>query len=79
MNQEAVKGLCMPQGGFGIIFDRCGEIADVVNEKGESVEPKAFPLETEKIERVIGDLTLMYVHSSPGHWVIINGRRRWCP
>lgn len=79
MDQEAVKGIGIPNGGFGIIFDSCGEVTDVINEKGESVESKGLPMQNEEIEKVIGDLTLMYVHSSPGHWCIINGRRRWCP
>lgn len=79
MDKETVKGIGIASGGFGIIVDSCGEITDVINEKGESVESKGLPLQTEKIEKVISDLTLMYVHSSPGHWIIVNRRRYWCP
>jgi hypothetical protein len=79
MDQKTVKEIGIPNGGFSIIFDSCGEITDVINEKGESVKSKGLPLKAEKIEKVVGDLTLMYVHSSPGHWIIVNRRRYWCP
>lgn len=82
MDQETVKGIGIPSGGFSIIVDSCGEITDVINEEGKSVESQGLPLQAEKIkkiEKVISDLTLMYVHSSPGHWIIVNRRRYWCP
>jgi hypothetical protein len=81
MNQETLSSLSKEARGFAIVFDSCGEIAHVVNEKGK-VEPEALPIRLEgnvSIRKVMTDITLLYIESSPGHWRIVNGRRVWVP
>ncbi len=60
------------------ISEKTGNILGVFDSKGKWQAGK-MSWKPGTIQKVKGDIALMEVHSSPGHWCVIGGQRRWCP
>ena len=72
----------IPKGGFAIVYDPCGDIQQVIGDNGEPVPGEALPMELKvpaRIEKMKCAVSLMYIHQSPGHWVIHDGQKFWVP